>query len=305
MSNVSSVNLNQTNTEKTKRMKNVKGGVSAYMGCATVSGAGVLSSILPINAMCKINKSLSKDEVNLVNNGAQKVLDEITDLGKKGVKITHKADDLCESRNILEKISEYTSLKLGTPKGKNAYFGSLKNEICINKDKLPLATFHEMGHAFNFNNTKFWKSLQMSRIFMTTAATFLALMPAFTRNHKAQEGEELSKKDKFINGLRNASPFLATAVMLPVFAEETMATIRGNNFAKSALSSDLAKKVVKNNKVALVTYALGAVVSGIAAFVTKKIKDKSDEKMDMQFSRNVQDDNKTTIKYQKMQLHQG
>ena len=158
--------------------------------------------------------------------------------------------------------------------------GLTENSIILNKDKMSLATFHEMGHAFNHNNSTIWKTVQGSSKVLKLIAPFIALMPAFTKEHKAKEGEELTTKQKITNSLRKASPFLATAAVLPTVAEETMATIRGNKWAKEVFKDtpELAKKVAKSNKWGLVTYVVMAIATGFGAWAAKKVKDNSDAK---------------------------
>lgn len=288
MNNVSSVNVNQVNTKKPRRKKNIKGYLAARMAGYGVASVGTpLINLLAIKQVGKFNKTLSKDEIKIVNEGAKKVLENVTNLAKKGVCIENVSPDNYQLDNSLSaKILKYTLPETSAAFGNNAFYSSAFNSITINQEKLPLTVFHEMGHAFNYNNSTFWKNMQKSRpIAMALPLVFMGIV-AFTRKHKAQEGEELSKKDKFINGLRSACPFLAGASMIPVIAEEAMATIRGNKFAKEVLSADLAKKVAKNNRIGLITYTTVAVVSALGAFVAKKIKDKSDEKKELQMNGN-------------------
>ena len=152
--------------------------------------------------------------------------------------------------------------------------------VLINREKFPLAVFHELGHAFNFNNSSFWKALQKLRIPGIVASGLISLFPAFTKDSKAQDGEELTGGQKFKNWMRKYSPALAFGAMTPMLAEEGMASVRGCKWAKSLLNKNLFNKVLKTNVVAYTTYLTGALGMSLAAFAAKKVKDNSQAKLE-------------------------
>ncbi|MBQ8635160.1 hypothetical protein IJX73_02290 [bacterium] len=280
--------ISPVSQQETKPKKNIKGSIKAQMAGAAVQITGVPLTMLLASQLPKGSKGLTKDEIKIVNDGAQKVLKDLTNLGEKGVEIIDAAGKTKLSTNF-PKWLENMMLPLNSAiEGKNAFFTSIPlsmeipgNSVLLNKNKLPLTSFHELGHAFNFNNSKLWKAMQSGRKGGQMLASIFLLIPAITKNHKAKEGEELTGRQKFVNGLRNASPFLAAASMLPTLSEETMATLRGNKWAKDVFKDvpELAKKVAKTNKFGLATYAITAAMLGLATYVVKKVKDKSDEKI--------------------------
>ena len=294
MINFSPVSFQGNIQTKEKQKKNIKGGLTAVGANTLASLSSLPIGLLAMNRMTKISTGLSDDEIKLANDGAKKILEEITNLSQKGVKINNFTFGGINLTSMPNWLYETINPIYATAKGKNAAFvphGSKKdlrrlkmlgieeNSIIVNKNKLPLATFHEMGHAFNYNNSSFWKAIQKTRTPLMLLALLVSLIPAFTKDSKPQDGQELTKGEKFINGLRKACPFLAGGMMLPMFAEELKATLRGNAWAKEVLNSDLAKKVAKGNVWGLVSYAGTIVAVGLTAFVTKKVKDRSDEKI--------------------------
>lgn len=148
------------------------------------------------------------------------------------------------------------------------------NTVAVNRDKLSLSTFHELGHAHNFNNSKFWKAMQNVRTPSLLLASAFALLPALTKDIKPKDGEELTTKEKINNGLRKASPALAFLSMTPMLLEEGKATLNGNKWAKELLSPDNFKKVAKSNRYGYISYLATAASFALMAFVAKGVKDK-------------------------------
>ena len=187
------------------------------------------------------------------------------------------------------------TIGISIAEGKNAFFvgknskliqqafkniGIEQNSVNINLKKLPLAAFHEMGHAYNFNNSTLWKSIAKIRP-ISMIAPLIALIPAFTKDAKAQDGKELTAKEKRHNAIRKFAPLAAAATYIPTLMEEGKATLRGNKWAKEALKDtpNLIKKVVKSNAWGMASYTLGAIGVALMGFIAKKVKDASDEKI--------------------------
>ena len=103
--------------------------------------------------------------------------------------------------SIPDWLIELVNPLLAIPKGKNAAFLNKdilyteykKNMVLINREKFPLAVIHELGHAFNFNNSKFYGALQKMIIPGIAIAGSIPFFTAFTKDTKAQDGEELTK----------------------------------------------------------------------------------------------------------------
>jgi len=271
--------INDTKVLGQKPKKNVKGAMAGLAAGMAAQTAAFPIGMYAVNKMAKYSKSLSQDQVNIVNSAADNILSNVTNLKEKGVEIIHMTKEnamgITDLFNIRlpECLKNLVDMQHATANGKNAFFLSLTNTVNINRDKLPLAVFHELGHAYNFHNSGFWKAMQKLRGPGMALAGLLALIPIFTKEHKAQDGKELTKGQKFKNKLRNASPILAFASMLPMLGEEAMASIRGCKWAKQLLDKNLFKKVTKGNAIAYCSYLATALGFAAFAFVAKKVKD--------------------------------
>ena len=286
---------NLQNISKKKSQRNIKGSLAAIGASSIATAASSLVNLLPIQFMVGTNKHLNKDEVQFVNKSADDILEHVTNLAKKNVTIENYtiANNHTNIPDFLYSLKD-TFFAIGS--GRNACFTEHDvlvgdripwdiiqgNTVIINQEKFPLAVFHELGHAFNYNNSAFWKNMQSLRIPGMVLASLFMLLPAITKDSKAQDGKELTKGQKFKNGLRKMSPALAFASMLPTLSEEAMASIRGCKWAKQLLDPSMYKKVLKTNVVAYSTYVIGALSFALGAFVAKKIKDKTQEKLETQ-----------------------
>lgn len=287
MSKTEQVNSNILSTKQTagRKKKNIKGTAGAVIAGAVVQTLASAPSFPAINKMVKISGSLSKDEVSIVNKAGEDIVSKVTNLGKKGVKII----DVTSSKNITnlpDGILELINPLFATARGKNAFFTDKdilnipQNSVALNLKKLPVAVFHELGHAFNYNNSAFWKTMQRLRTPGMIVASVIAMFPAFTKETKPEEGKELTKGQKIKNGLRKASPALAFGAMLPMLLEEAKASFRGCKWAKDLLSPKLYKKVFKTNAVAYVSYLATALSFSAFALAAKKVKDNSQNKLE-------------------------
>lgn len=280
--------VSQTNSKQNGYKKpNILGSLKAQAAMSLPTVAVLPANLLLIKGMSKANAGLTKDQVELVNKGSEKVLSELTNLKTKGVGIIDASnrknlfcltDYVPELKKLSKTIVNMLSPADAAANGANAFFNSLNNSVTYNKEKFSLSAFHELGHAFNFNNSTFWKTMQHARIPLMMVASLIALIPAITKESKAQDGKELTAGQKAKNFIRNSAPVAATVTMFGIVAEEAMATIRGNQWAEQVLDSTLAKKVAKTNAIGLASYALGAVALGVGAYIAKKVKDTSDEK---------------------------
>lgn len=263
--------------KKKKHKRNYKNQFIASVAGQGISTAGTVLAIPALKTLRNYSKNLTSDQVKLVNNQIDNVLNNITNLSQKGVEF----QDMKGFEFILKKVSKISKKLNPTAniiEGKNALFSPILNTIQINREKLPLAAFHEMGHAFNWHNSKFWKSMQILNIGCSKLAPMLMLLPALTKKEVAADGQELTKKQKIKNGVRNASPFVAAAMMIPTLMEEGMASIRGCKWAKEVLDPAMYKKVLKTNTAGFASYAITALSMALATFATKKVKDHLDEK---------------------------
>lgn len=288
MNTIQNYGSNHKNENKTKTKKNVKGALLGIGAGTLAQTAFVPVGMLAVNKMANMSRSLPEDKVQIINNTADNIIDNVTNLAKKGVKISNvKSGQGFITTDFLgvklpKWIRNMVDTLQATANGKNAFFSPLFNEICINKEKLPLAVFHELGHAYNFNNSRFWKSMQNIRKPVMAASACFAMIPIFYKECKAKDGQELTDRQKANNILRNASPALAFASMLPMLSEEAVASIRGCSWAKQLLDKDLYKKVIKNNVVAYTTYLTTALGSAAFALAAKKVKDHFQTKKELE-----------------------
>ena len=280
------VKINKTIPQSQEKRNDIKSSVVALTAASAVQAGVVPAQLLSVNKMSKISRTLDKDKVEIANKAAEDVVSKLTNLGKKGVKIQNYQNAGINVTGLSDKLLEITNPLFATAKGKNAFFLNkampaadlAANSVVINKEKLSLATFHELGHAYNFNNSKFWKAMQNLRTPSLALASAFAILPALTKEIKPKEGEELTAKEKFNNGLRKASPALAFFTMTPMLLEEGKATLRGNKWAKELLSPDMFKKVVKTNRCGYFSYLATAASFTLMAFAAKSIKDKMVDK---------------------------
>ena len=177
---------------------------------------------------------------------------------------------------LKEKLGKYLQKQMDVvgaiKKGKNAGFNNLTNEVLINTEKLGVAGFHEIGHAINYNNSKFWSTMQKLRKPAMIIPSILTTIALFKR--KKAEGEEPKGFfDKTTTFIKEHVGTLATLSMAPIVAEEIKATQRGNALAKKLLSPESYKKVVKSNKYGAATYIAAALAVGAGAYIANKVKD--------------------------------
>ena len=268
---------------KKAESKKKKRGLLASSAAATGSNAVQLGVSLPlagfvIKSMSSINKKLSKDQINQIMDSADKFINS-KGLSNKGVAIHNIESAGVNLTGIPNKIMEYIDPITSAAAGKNAFFTNKaiseygKNSIILNKNKMSTAVFHEIGHAINSNNSKFWRLMQGMRTPTMALAAGLALFGAFTNKAEAKDGKELTTGQKAKNAIRNNAGKLAFAAMIPMLAEEGMASIRGCKWAKSNLPKELFKKVLKTNICGYASYLGGAVALGLAALTAVKIKD--------------------------------
>jgi len=258
---------------------------------AIVTGSVAQSAMTSANDLCAYP---IMGKMRAINNGVDKV--EISEalktaLEKGGLKDKVKLIDLKgkkDYKNIIEFIKDFFKNSKGmnplekikkmqvnmVKEGFNAGFSPIGNKIIINTEKLGLAGFHEIGHAINFNNSKFWKALQCYRVAQIPIALAGALSLTALFKRKKVEGEEPHGTfDKITTFIKENVGKLTLLTMVPVVAEEIKATMRGNKLAKEILSPENYKKVVKLNRYGAMTYIGMTLLMSGGAYLANKIKD--------------------------------
>lgn len=256
-----------------------KGSFRAYGASQIASLASAPAGLLAMNGMQNENKKLSEDAIKTINSSVDKFI-ETSGLRAKGVKVVDcktsgPAINLSGIKDTLESISNPT---YAASQGKNAFFNSTTNEVVFSRKKGATAAFHEIGHAINYNSSKFWKVMQCLRGPSMLIASSLAIFGAFSKEEVAEEGKELTKAQKAKNFTRKNIGAITTASMLPVVAEEIMASVRGCKWANSNLPKELAKKVRNTNIWGALSYTATALGLGFAAHIAVKVKDSIMEK---------------------------
>lgn len=277
MKTISYSNTDSTNYQISKKQKDSALGTIAAIVTSSATGYAIQPfSNFAISKMIKINKDLADIDKKKMKQAALEILDE-KNLSQKGVKL----NDYRKVNEILNGFDESVA------NGKSAFFAGIKgienvfggkmfaNEVVCNMEKLPAAIFHEIGHAFNANNSTFWRTIQKMKKHSLPIAGYIALYCALTKKAvpKEEGNMELTKGQKVKNFIRENSGKLAFIATLPMLAEEGMASIRGNSWAKEFLSPDLAKKVSQHNKFAYITYLATAVGFALSAYTARKVKD--------------------------------
>lgn len=263
----------------------VIGGVfagSTAANAATTLPAVWLSTKI-IKKMQNLSDGLTQDEFKQVEKAAAETLKNsgLADKGVKIIKITEKSTktDLIEFLSdlidlppkIKELIKNKCSVIYQIKKGNNAAYIRTDKEILMHENKLGLTVFHEAGHAFNHNLSKFGKILQKCRP-MSILAAPIAMIALF-KTKKAEGEKPKNAVDKVTTFIKENAGKLTFAAFLPALAEEGLATLKGNKFAKQLLSPELAQKVAKTNALGFSTYLLTAALSGLGIFAGTKVKD--------------------------------
>lgn len=290
--------------KKSKKEPKEKGSWRA-VGASQIAGTASLPvSMAAIAGMSQVNKKLTPEQIEQINKAADAMIDakglrakgvKIDNVTSAGLNLTGIPDSIYDMINSYSAVAHGKNAAFLPKDAKNALTGEIlhsKNTIIANRDKMSTALFHEIGHAFNANKSKFWKVMQNLRIPSMVLASGLAIFAAFTKKAEAKDGEELTKGQKAKNFVRNNAGYIAGASMLPVIAEEVMATVRGCKWANANLPKELAKKVRTTNIFGAVSYVAASAAIALSAFVATKVKDsimeKQKAKLETEQNNNIQ-----------------
>ena len=220
---------------------------------ATMVSSAILSPLAYVNK--PFIKQLKKEQPNNhIYKDAFYNAVEISGLKNKGLRVV-------PAQNMLG----FNDFKLGT----NACFIPKSKEILINTDKISIAGFHELGHALNALKSKFGvKYLAKMRAPGYLIAGLMEYFAIFSRTKP--KGAPRS----FTDVIEDNCGKIAFAAMLPIVAEEAIASYRGVKLAKqSGVPDVLMKNVKKLYAKALATYGGRAVLGGLAVYASRKIMD--------------------------------
>ena len=186
-----------------------------------------------------------------------------------------------KKRSILSKIfskknisdEEYKARLRTYAEGRNACYIPAFSQVLVNKEKKSNAIFHELGHAYNAKGTGFKKFMSGNRnkaiplipiILLTSLLT-----PSEDKNNPAQ-----NKFYKSLLFLKKYSGLMVSACMLPIVAEEGLASINGAKLAKNILPKNLYKKMNNFNAKAFASYTLWMICAGLGVTFANYVKDK-------------------------------
>ena len=285
MNSISFRNDTQYNSiQKKEKSSDFIPSMIAILGADAVPSIFAPINIYGIVPAAKKTGNFDAETTKRMQNKFLELLDS-TGLSKKGVNIDFI--DQIEATRLTRK--DLSNPLEQVKKGYNAFFTPKdlflpndeiikKNTIVAPKNNLSNLLFHEMGHAHNYNMTKLGKFIQKSRPLLLLLPTYIALYGALTRKSEPEEGKELTKAQKSKNFIRNNAGKLSFLCTLPVLFEEAWATAKGHKWAKQVLSPENAKKVLKGNAVAYVSYIVTTVSLALSSLCAFKIKDKLIEK---------------------------
>ena len=152
---------------------------------------------------------------------------------------------------------------------RNAFYSPDSRKIVINTEKMAIAGLHELGHARNHLKSIAGKVLQKMRLPGYAIAGLMEYFALFSRTKPKEANKSLTDRIEDNCGL------IAFLAMLPIAAEEALASHNGVEFAKKA---GLSKNHIKNLKAfqrkAWLTYGGRAALGGLAVATSRWIMDK-------------------------------
>lgn len=101
---------------------------------------------------------LDKNKVDDVNSAIDRVVSESTNLEKNGLKIKNMTSF---SDSDFAKLPKFLNPDKNIIRGKNASFSQFDNVIELNREKIPLSAFHEVGHAYTSKAVNFLEICNM------------------------------------------------------------------------------------------------------------------------------------------------
>ena len=202
-----------------------------------------------------INKKIKNKKSNTGNTKLDKKIDEMT---KK-----------MDKKNI-RKLEDSLFVILD---GKNACYMPWNNSVVVNPNKMGFSTFHELGHAINNNSKGFTKYLAKSRNLIALLAP-VVLFTSIIKKKKAPDEQPKNGWDKFTTFIKNNCGKLMFLSMIPVIAEEGLASINAHKLGKKVLKPDMLKKMNILNTKAWGSYVLGATIMSACGALAVWIKDR-------------------------------
>lgn len=177
-----------------------------------------------------------------------------------------KKSRLNVSINPAEFFSDQTS---SYARGTNAAFNSRTNQITINTEKAAIAGFHELGHALNRLKGSLLTKMN-SRLYGVgyAIAGYMGYIALFSRS-KPKDAPKT-----FEDRIKDHCGKIAFVAMLPVIAEEALASRKGVKIAKDVGVNSAGISALENlYKKAFMTYAGRCILGGLAVGASSMIMD--------------------------------
>ena len=211
---------------------------------ASAASSAIMGTIMPLCGK-PFERQLAKEHSqNQLYRDAFLKAPQVSGLDKKGVKIV--------PMELSGTINDYSI-------GKNASYSPKEKLVRINTNKISIAGFHELGHAWNDIKGKAGKFLSKLRWPGRIAAGWMGTIALFS-TPKPKE----APRSKF-DWVKDNCGKIAFACMLPTVFEEGLASYQGVKIArKTGLAEPLIKNMKKLYKKALLTYIGHAAATGLA-----------------------------------------
>ena len=278
--------------------------LSPLLSCAlAVTDCFLVENIPPrfaksvIKKMVKINKSLSKAQINNFEAAFDKVFkkSKLSDFKVSIFKCNDLKKDIYKIKEHIKKninpewlkkypLEEYYKTVLQYMETDNSCYTFFDKTIYTSKNTR-LSLFHEMGHAYNHNKTVFAKALQKARgchqvLLLPLSLTAICLDLPQKNNQSKHNNSKLNTfllklKDYFVK----LSPLILFSSFLPTLIEEGLASIRGEKFAKNVLDTNTFNKVKRTNLLGFSTYLFFALFSSLVLWAALKLKNSLLEKL--------------------------
>ena len=203
-------------------------------------------------------------------------------VAKRMGKMKHMPEEIQQTiKSSLESLSGLMAKMQGMmfKTGSNACYLPNANKIITPDKTLQTSIFHEMGHALNNNGGIIMKTLQKARP-VAMALPGIILLASILNKRKVND-EQLPTDSKFQrlkDGIKRNAGKLTALAMLPVVAEEGIASLRGGKIAKGLfkdgkLTKEILNKVRLTNLGGFATYALSLIGAVATVKLAIKVKD--------------------------------
>jgi len=239
----------------------------------------ILDSFIPV----KYSES-DKKALGALTEEFSKTMDKRMKKISKLPGIKKSMEGMEEHKEIFGKVSEALAKTQGLifKTGNNACFLPEANKIITPAKNLATSVFHEMGHAMNYNGGGVLKVLQKARP-VAMALPGIILTASIFNKRKTTDEKSDSKVQNFFDGVKKNAGKLSFLAMMPVIAEEGIASLRGDKIARGLvksgeLSKQILNKVRLTNACGFASYVFAAGIMGAGAALAVKIKDNIQEK---------------------------